>query len=533
MRYMTDHELLTLFAISRDAAAFTQIVQRYESLVFRVCLRKLGNPSDAADATQQVFVDLWQTRPAIHTNFRSWIIRCAINISISQIRKDTARRRREQHSAAPETTSQHPFEHRETCAILRQLWRQLEHTDQHLIQQIIIERQSQSVIAKQLGVSQQAVAKRKHKIITQMREVLLERGVTFAFIGCVALLRRVSQAASAIGQKFSGTSLSSQTIATGCLVTGLLLAPTSSQPATETRAATVAVIPSSQDDSPVSMKARQDNHPALVQTVATNYFTSDAGKAAISQTVAIHRSKVIVHDAGAELLGRQSPQAESTTKRHVSYHRNIAAEPETEISVQSNMAGSNESGHDAVETLTVATASEEIDEHPGRFSGQKDWGAAWMALPRLMMFRYELGPFPQQFTTMIHSHDWPSEYFTLGRPGHEIAISIFDLMPNGDLPLVSSFSPHPGIFSPALSFHSVDAAGMYLPGSPPLVQSISRLPPSSPFVDAPFLPAQIMSSVSLSTITIPEPGAASMLGISLFAIYLFSDRRSIKSKISQ
>ena len=58
MHPQTDNELLDAFRSKKDETAFAELVHRYSNLVYMTCRRVLGNPHDAEDATQAVFVAL-------------------------------------------------------------------------------------------------------------------------------------------------------------------------------------------------------------------------------------------------------------------------------------------------------------------------------------------------------------------------------------------------------------------------------------------------------------------------------------------
>ncbi len=83
---MTDLELLDRYRLWGDRVAFDRLVQRYYSLVLRVCRRQLRNEADADDAAQQVFWHLLSQAPQIHSNIAAWLHRCAHNVSVSLVR---------------------------------------------------------------------------------------------------------------------------------------------------------------------------------------------------------------------------------------------------------------------------------------------------------------------------------------------------------------------------------------------------------------------------------------------------------------
>ncbi len=56
MKEATDQELLRRYFQRGDEAAFAALGNRYERLVYSVCLRELGRSDLAADAAQETFL---------------------------------------------------------------------------------------------------------------------------------------------------------------------------------------------------------------------------------------------------------------------------------------------------------------------------------------------------------------------------------------------------------------------------------------------------------------------------------------------
>ncbi|GBD35884.1 ECF RNA polymerase sigma factor SigE [bacterium HR36] len=95
-----DGELLRLFCERADTLAFTQLVQRYRRLVWRVCFRVLGHVQDAEDAFQATFIVLAKQASRIRKSqqLADWLHSVAWRISWKA--KTMARRRRQREKAA-------------------------------------------------------------------------------------------------------------------------------------------------------------------------------------------------------------------------------------------------------------------------------------------------------------------------------------------------------------------------------------------------------------------------------------------------
>jgi RNA polymerase sigma-70 factor, ECF subfamily len=75
-----------------DLDAFNQIVDWYQGLVYRVCLRILGNTAKAEDATQDTFIKAYTSLDQYHGgSFKSWLTRIATNRCYDIIRSERRR----------------------------------------------------------------------------------------------------------------------------------------------------------------------------------------------------------------------------------------------------------------------------------------------------------------------------------------------------------------------------------------------------------------------------------------------------------
>jgi len=72
-----------------DRRAMSQLVSQYQQSVFNAAYRILGNLDDAADATQTVFLKVFEHISDFDQKYKffSWIYRIAINESLNQIKK--------------------------------------------------------------------------------------------------------------------------------------------------------------------------------------------------------------------------------------------------------------------------------------------------------------------------------------------------------------------------------------------------------------------------------------------------------------
>lgn len=91
---LTDERLVSL-SRDGDLSAFNRLVERYQSPVYSLCLRLLGNREAAEDATQEAFLSAYRAIDRFAgPSFRPWLLRIAANQS-----KDEWRRRRRKDTA--------------------------------------------------------------------------------------------------------------------------------------------------------------------------------------------------------------------------------------------------------------------------------------------------------------------------------------------------------------------------------------------------------------------------------------------------
>ena len=87
-----------------DGPAFVELVRRYQERVWRICYRLLGNPHDAQDAAQEVFVRLFTCRGqfAHRSKYSTWVHGIAVRTSLT-FRRGRGRRQKRVVTVSGET----------------------------------------------------------------------------------------------------------------------------------------------------------------------------------------------------------------------------------------------------------------------------------------------------------------------------------------------------------------------------------------------------------------------------------------------
>src|SRR3954451_12890676 len=99
-----DEATLARAAAAGDGQAFATLYDEYEGRIYNFCLRLVGRPEDAADATQEAFLKVLQRLPKLaperELNFGAYLFTAARNASYDMIGK---RKRADPVDLIPET----------------------------------------------------------------------------------------------------------------------------------------------------------------------------------------------------------------------------------------------------------------------------------------------------------------------------------------------------------------------------------------------------------------------------------------------
>jgi len=75
--------------LERERDLYRELVERYQPMVFRICMGFLHNKDDADDLTQEVFIQSYLSLPGFkgNSNFSTWLYRIAVNICLNKVRR--------------------------------------------------------------------------------------------------------------------------------------------------------------------------------------------------------------------------------------------------------------------------------------------------------------------------------------------------------------------------------------------------------------------------------------------------------------
>src|SRR6266704_5707600 len=90
MGYTFDQDLALVHACkSGNAAAFEELVKRYDTKLFRIAQHITHNREDAQDAVQEAFLKVFRKPTQFQENsqFSTWLTRITVNESLMKLRK--------------------------------------------------------------------------------------------------------------------------------------------------------------------------------------------------------------------------------------------------------------------------------------------------------------------------------------------------------------------------------------------------------------------------------------------------------------
>ena len=172
--------MLVEACLSGDTAAFGSLVDKYEGKLFNVAFRITGSREDAMDATQSAFAKAYEKLNTFDPSYRffSWIYRIAVNESLNLIKRRGRESKLGDETAAPVANPEQKTGKNQTWDEVARAVRRLKPDLRAVLALRHFEELSYREIADVLGIPENRVKSRLFSARRQLRQMLLERGVT-------------------------------------------------------------------------------------------------------------------------------------------------------------------------------------------------------------------------------------------------------------------------------------------------------------------------------------------------------------------
>lgn len=180
MQELDDIALLREYAENGSEAAFAALVERHVDRVYSVALRHTGNPHQAEEITQAVFVILAKKARSLRQGviLEGWLYQTARLTAVTQIRSEIRRARREQKASMqtiPEENENDAWS--QIVPLLDGALAGLNETDRNAVVLRFFYGKSLREIGTVLGASEDSARMRINRALEKLREYFLRRGV--------------------------------------------------------------------------------------------------------------------------------------------------------------------------------------------------------------------------------------------------------------------------------------------------------------------------------------------------------------------
>jgi RNA polymerase sigma factor (sigma-70 family) len=209
--------------VEGDESAFAALVERYVHLVYSTALRQAGNPSQAEEITQAVFIILARKAKSLgpRTILSGWLYQTARLAAANFLRSEIRRQKREQE-AYMESLLNEPTPNlwQQIAPLLDDAMGHLSENDRNVVVLRFFQNQSAAEIGDALGIDSAAAQKRITRAVGRLRKFFAKRSVThsvelitgaistnFVQAAPVALAKSVTAVAIAKGVAASGPTL--------------------------------------------------------------------------------------------------------------------------------------------------------------------------------------------------------------------------------------------------------------------------------------------------------------------------------------
>jgi RNA polymerase sigma factor (sigma-70 family) len=188
MESMDDSALLRQYYETQSEDAFAALVTRYINLVHSAAMRQLGNPQQAEEVTQAVFILLAKKAGGLRHEkaLSSWLFRTAHLVAKNFVRSEMRRHHREQEAFMQSSSNEPDTDAwQQMSPLLDTAVAALGEKDRQAILLRFFQKKSLSEVGVASGIGEEAAKKRVSRALEKLRSYFAKRGVnsTTAIIG--------------------------------------------------------------------------------------------------------------------------------------------------------------------------------------------------------------------------------------------------------------------------------------------------------------------------------------------------------------
>jgi RNA polymerase sigma factor (sigma-70 family) len=199
MQELDDNALLHEYVQRKSEAAFTALVTRHVNKVYSVALRHTGNPHQAEEITQAVFVILARKANRLGENaiLEGWLYQTARLTALTFVRSEIRGTRREQEVyMQTDVNGSAPDVWAPMAPLVDAAMGKLNENDRHAVVLRFFYGKSLKEVGAALGGSEGAARVRLHRAVEKLRVFFLKRGIastTATIEGAISVYSRLGQ----------------------------------------------------------------------------------------------------------------------------------------------------------------------------------------------------------------------------------------------------------------------------------------------------------------------------------------------------